>query len=574
MKSDNILNPETNNIPIRILILLLFILKLSSHTFSQSVDNPNNIEHSKLIKQDSINGIYIPKDIKDCISQLKMYIPDSIVEQIKGMSEQEFTSSFHLGFGMWIRNNWGLWGGSRLQIYLMNLGLSHPDEMSDFILTYYYNWLNGNNLKVKKAVVQYRKKYDQISKVTTQFSAVSMDNKRYNNLDSALKHCNTIVEINYEHLNKLPKQILQFKNLQDIAIERSPNVNWSKTFILLSKLSKLNKVSLFDNDVKSYPDEIGIINQLNTLWIGYDPIESLPPTICQLKNLKELMITRCPKVNLRNILIQLIELDSLQELDLSEDSLKTLPIEIGNLRQLKKLMLDNNMLTEVPDGVKKLSSLEYLRLFSNKINNIDLIPGDLRMLNKIDLCYNKFTEFPVQLAAIENLENIVMWYNNIENIPKGISEIRNLKRLNLEHNNINELPNEFYSLSNLETLDLSENFLNDSTFIHLIQLKQLKELDLDRNDISEIPENINLLENLERLGLNGNSKLTRIPESFTKLTKLNSLGLGNCPNLDFSNVCLVLNNFKLIQLGFYGNNVSEANRKKLNELLPMTKIYY
>lgn len=45
---------------------------------------------------------------------------------------------------MWIRNNWGLWGGSRLQKYFTDKGIHHPDNMSHVILVHYYDWLLGS----------------------------------------------------------------------------------------------------------------------------------------------------------------------------------------------------------------------------------------------------------------------------------------------------------------------------------------------------------------------------------------------------------------------------------------------
>ena len=88
---------------------------------------------------DRINGIYIPKDIDEAIDSLdviispedKRYITDSL-------SLEDFGARCHHGLGMWIRNNWGLWGGSRLQRYFLDKNVTHPDGMSDVILKAYY----------------------------------------------------------------------------------------------------------------------------------------------------------------------------------------------------------------------------------------------------------------------------------------------------------------------------------------------------------------------------------------------------------------------------------------------------
>ena len=88
---------------------------------------------------DRIDGIYIPKDMDEAIDSLdviicpedKRYITDSL-------SLDDFRINCHHGLGMWIRNNWGLWGGSRLQKYFVNKNVFHPDDMSDNILKAYY----------------------------------------------------------------------------------------------------------------------------------------------------------------------------------------------------------------------------------------------------------------------------------------------------------------------------------------------------------------------------------------------------------------------------------------------------
>jgi len=46
---------------------------------------------------------------------------------------------------MWLRNNWGLWGGSRLQQYFFEKEIKDPDRMSSIILSHYYNYLQGRN---------------------------------------------------------------------------------------------------------------------------------------------------------------------------------------------------------------------------------------------------------------------------------------------------------------------------------------------------------------------------------------------------------------------------------------------
>jgi len=556
------------------LILLLVCLFNCFDVFSQNENETQNDEYENRIKMDTINGVYIPIDLDDCIVQLNRLLPDSFKTEIIKMTKDEFTGSVHFGLGMWLRNNWGLWGGSRLEVYLLNFDLIHPDTMSDFILGCYHKSLQGKRINVKQEVKKYHKKYKRLEKEPVKFKAKTIDTKTYTDIDSALLFADEIVEVSLINFNRLPRKVFRFKNLQDIDIERSPKLNWEKTLRHISHFSELKKLSLYSNNVNSYPDEIGNIKQLTTLSVGNDSIKSLPSTISQLENLQELHISNCPQIELSSLFYHLSGLHNLTELWLFADSLKTIPLEICKLQQLKELWLDYNLLTEVPQGVKELPNLETLFLFSNMISEINIKSGDFKQLTYINLCNNNFVEFPIELSMIENLESIMMWSNKIEKIPDEICNLKKLKRLNLANNNLTTLPNGFYKLNNLEQFEFENNYLNDSVFTLLIGLKQLKKIDLDNNNITKIPETICLLENLENLGLSGNEELVKIPETLSELKKLKALGLGDCPNLDLNNLYNVIKNLKLEQLGFYGNDISIEDKQKLNDLLPTTKIYY
>ena len=109
-----------------------------------------NEEYLKRTKQDSINGIYIPKDIKDCFVTLDSLLSKENIKSIKELPNKNETIEYHHGLGLWLRNNWGLWGGSRLQKYFLARKVNHPDSMSAMILEYYHDWLNNRNIEWEK----------------------------------------------------------------------------------------------------------------------------------------------------------------------------------------------------------------------------------------------------------------------------------------------------------------------------------------------------------------------------------------------------------------------------------------
>lgn len=105
---------------------------------------------------DSIRGVYIPKDLEDCFDQINSFWADSTRLKIKELTESEFSGRLHHSFGMWMRNNWQLWGGSRLSNYFNEKGIYHPDDMSGIILDSYYRNLNGLEINLEEQIKFYK----------------------------------------------------------------------------------------------------------------------------------------------------------------------------------------------------------------------------------------------------------------------------------------------------------------------------------------------------------------------------------------------------------------------------------
>lgn len=105
---------------------------------------------------DTLRGVYIPKDLEDCFRQIDMFWDDSTKNQVKLWTEDEFSARAHLGFGMWMRNNWQLWGGSRLSKYFNDHEVYHPDNMSGMILRGYHRYLMGQAPRLEDQIERLR----------------------------------------------------------------------------------------------------------------------------------------------------------------------------------------------------------------------------------------------------------------------------------------------------------------------------------------------------------------------------------------------------------------------------------
>ncbi|WP_332452435.1 DUF6794 domain-containing protein [Chryseobacterium aquaticum] len=106
-------------------------------------------EFNKRLLLDKIDGIYIPKNLYDCMLELDKTLNFEMKNKLK-QAKDSFDFNGHMGgLGMWIRNNWGINGGSRLLKYFNNRGdignrEYGRDIISGIIISTYIKWVNGD----------------------------------------------------------------------------------------------------------------------------------------------------------------------------------------------------------------------------------------------------------------------------------------------------------------------------------------------------------------------------------------------------------------------------------------------
>lgn len=118
-------------------------------------------EYQRRIKLESINGVYIPKDIDDALLTLNGLIDKSSKEKFRSMPEADAAHKLHFSFGRWMIVNWGLYEGSRLSHYFrINLKISHPDDIARFLIILYHRSLNRRPLEVPALIAQFHEKQE------------------------------------------------------------------------------------------------------------------------------------------------------------------------------------------------------------------------------------------------------------------------------------------------------------------------------------------------------------------------------------------------------------------------------
>ncbi|TXF79217.1 DUF6794 domain-containing protein [Chryseobacterium sp.] len=105
-------------------------------------------EFEKRLTLEKIDDVYIPKNLYECLTALDQILNFESKQQIIETKDSWQFNSHIGGLGMWIRNTWGINGGSRLLKYFNDRnrgkGMFGNDEISGIIITQYMIWLKGD----------------------------------------------------------------------------------------------------------------------------------------------------------------------------------------------------------------------------------------------------------------------------------------------------------------------------------------------------------------------------------------------------------------------------------------------
>ncbi len=168
-------------------------------------------------------------------------------------------------------------------------------------------------------------------------------------------------------ISSIDKEFLKNKEIEYINLSISPEFNFKKAFLLLSKEPNLNALTISNSHLDSIPAEISLLKNITSLSLRNDHLSTFPKGILKLKNLKNLDLSGNDFAALPP---SFIVLESLETLDLSQDN-----------------YLDFNQTAEL---VKKLPRLKLIQVgqydytfdnrtysdFKQNINFMEVLPQE------------------------------------------------------------------------------------------------------------------------------------------------------------------------------------------------------
>ncbi len=110
---------------------------------------------------------YVPRDLEDSLAELQRMLKPEDVQRMREGTEDDMVQ-YHLGLGTWLRNNWGLWRGSRLSEWFNARGIHHAEDMSGIILDSFWRRLQGKDIDFEGQTKSYRAYWAQQKEIAKQ----------------------------------------------------------------------------------------------------------------------------------------------------------------------------------------------------------------------------------------------------------------------------------------------------------------------------------------------------------------------------------------------------------------------
>lgn len=104
--------------------------------------------------------IPVPPDLDSCLVTLEHELSTELQAEMKAGTESDM-GRYHFSTGMWMRNEWGLWSGSRLSRWFNDRGIFHPDDMSGIILTSFWRHLNDQPIGLEGQIAECQRYWEE-----------------------------------------------------------------------------------------------------------------------------------------------------------------------------------------------------------------------------------------------------------------------------------------------------------------------------------------------------------------------------------------------------------------------------
>jgi Leucine-rich repeat (LRR) protein len=224
-------------------------------------------------------------------------------------------------------------------------------------------------------------------------------------------------------------------------------------------LTALGFAQIIPKTYKSLEEALKVPEKVQSLDLGGQKLGVFPVDILKLPNLQKLVLY---DNQIKEIPAEIRRLKHLKVIDLYNNQIESLPVEIAELDSLVRLDLGWNRFSEIPSVIFKLKTLKELYLYGNSIK---IIPAEITQLTQLESLRlgaglkfffggNKIKSLPDSFGQLTHLKELYLPDNRLRKLPKSFSQLQKLKHLDLNHNRFNQIPLELYPLDSLAYLSI------------------------------------------------------------------------------------------------------------------------
>ena len=228
------------------------------------------------------------------------------------------------------------------------------------------------------------------------------------------------------------------------------------------------------NGLKSLPEEIGNLKNLQTFFVANGDLESFPESLAELTGVTDMEVYNCSKMTRFPMVIS--KMPNIASINLSanpqwtdvDEGLRTVA-EGPAGESIQIIYMNECSLTVLPKEINNMKKLGLLSVASNKISKIESAYPDISF-TQIYLDNNQITEFPHyinengkrQFFRIEDVENFSCTYNRLKKVPDifDADAIYGMASVDFSYNDIDGFENEedgTYQGIYVQTLSLANN---------------------------------------------------------------------------------------------------------------------
>ncbi|KAH0618507.1 hypothetical protein JD844_017783 [Phrynosoma platyrhinos] len=399
---------------------------------------------------------------------------------------------------------------------------------------------------------------------------LDVSNNHVSNIPTSFAFLTNLVRLNlaYNELKILPAEISAMKSLRQLDCTK----NYLETIPPeLANMASLEQLYLRRNKLRYLPD-LPSCTVLKELHVGENQIEALKAE--HLKHLNSLCVLDLRDNNLKSLPDEIVLLEGIERLDLSNNDISSLPCKLGNLSQLKFLALEGNPLRTIRRDILQKGTQEILKYLRNKIqdnneirpngvlpvtamtlpsqlainqhaitalktldysekqaavipdevlnaignnpvttvnfskNHLTEIPARIVELKEtvcdINFSFNKLSSISLELCMLYRLTHLDIRNNCLISLPDEMEALGKLQIINLAFNRFKVLPDVLYRIPTLEAILLGNNQVGSLDPLQLKKLDRLSTLDLQNNDLLHVPPELGNCISLRTLLLEGN----------------------------------------------------------------------